>query len=209
MKTIMWKGIEIPDKDCFKKGKKCTPECSSYDLVNLHLPDENVDGGTNMKTLNYDKYTKLMISEGWKSTRKIFTEKDLDIKVFSREMKTYDYVIILQCPSENMMSLCGINYLSKDDNNKAFTIKLKLFSKNGTEIPSDTKIRINKESDNGIIQYEVIKYGDIKIPYEFKHTIELGRFYYDSLRIYTVNCDSDIDKDKTKVNIEVDVWSRM
>jgi len=49
MKTIMWKGIEIPDKDCFKKGKKCTPECSSYDLVNLHLPDENVDGGTNMK----------------------------------------------------------------------------------------------------------------------------------------------------------------
>lgn len=40
-KTMMWKGIEIPDKDCFKKGKKCTPECSSYDLGWLYLEDEH------------------------------------------------------------------------------------------------------------------------------------------------------------------------
>lgn len=31
-KKIEWHGIKIPDKDCFEKGKKCTPDCSSYDL---------------------------------------------------------------------------------------------------------------------------------------------------------------------------------
>jgi hypothetical protein len=40
MKTIKWQGIDIPDKDCFKAGKKCTPDCPSYDLGNLYLPDE-------------------------------------------------------------------------------------------------------------------------------------------------------------------------
>lgn len=39
-KTIMWKGIEIPDKNCFKEGKKCTPDCSSYDLGWLYLEDD-------------------------------------------------------------------------------------------------------------------------------------------------------------------------
>lgn len=29
---IEWKGIMVPDKDCFKEGKKCTPDCSSYDM---------------------------------------------------------------------------------------------------------------------------------------------------------------------------------
>ncbi len=43
MKTIIWNGIEIPDKDCFKKDKKCTPECPSYDLGNLYFDDENVE----------------------------------------------------------------------------------------------------------------------------------------------------------------------
>ena len=28
---IEWKGMMIPDKDCFD-GKKCTPECPSYDM---------------------------------------------------------------------------------------------------------------------------------------------------------------------------------
>ena len=37
---MLWHGIKIPDKDCFKKGKKCTPDCSSYDLGWLTLEDE-------------------------------------------------------------------------------------------------------------------------------------------------------------------------
>ena len=41
MKTIMWEGLEIPDKNCFKKGKKCTPDCSSYDLGWLTLTNED------------------------------------------------------------------------------------------------------------------------------------------------------------------------
>ena len=43
MKTIMWKGIEILDKDCFKEGKKCTPDCLSYDLGNLYFNKEDVE----------------------------------------------------------------------------------------------------------------------------------------------------------------------
>lgn len=42
MKTIEWKGIKIPDKDCFKKGKKCTPDCPSYDLGWLYPEDEDI-----------------------------------------------------------------------------------------------------------------------------------------------------------------------
>jgi len=37
---IEWKGMMIPDKDCFRKGKKCTPDCSSYDLGWLYAQDE-------------------------------------------------------------------------------------------------------------------------------------------------------------------------
>lgn len=29
---IEWEGIMITDKDCFKDGKKCTPDCPSYDM---------------------------------------------------------------------------------------------------------------------------------------------------------------------------------
>lgn len=39
---IRWKDIEIPDKDCFKKGKKCTPDCTSYDLGWLYKTDEEI-----------------------------------------------------------------------------------------------------------------------------------------------------------------------
>lgn len=37
---MLWKGIEIPDKDCFKEGKKCTPDCPSYDLGWLYLKNK-------------------------------------------------------------------------------------------------------------------------------------------------------------------------
>ena len=40
---MLWNNIEIPDRDCFKKGKKCTPDCLSYDLGNLYLSDEEND----------------------------------------------------------------------------------------------------------------------------------------------------------------------
>ena len=40
-KTMMWKGMEIPDKMCFKAGKRCTPDCSSYDLGDLYFEDED------------------------------------------------------------------------------------------------------------------------------------------------------------------------
>ena len=38
MKTIKWHSMDIPDKDCFN-GKKCTPDCPSYDLEWLYLED--------------------------------------------------------------------------------------------------------------------------------------------------------------------------
>mgnify|MGYP007044103013 CR=1 FL=1 len=41
MKKIMWNNILIPDKDCYKEGKKCTPDCSSYDFGWLYTEDEN------------------------------------------------------------------------------------------------------------------------------------------------------------------------
>ena len=41
MKWIRWKGMIIPDKDCFKPGKKCTPECSSYDMGWLYPEDDD------------------------------------------------------------------------------------------------------------------------------------------------------------------------
>ena len=33
---IKWHSIIIPDKDCFKDGKKCTPYCSLYDFGRLY-----------------------------------------------------------------------------------------------------------------------------------------------------------------------------
>lgn len=30
--TWLWNDMEIPEKYCFKEGKKCTPDCSSYDF---------------------------------------------------------------------------------------------------------------------------------------------------------------------------------
>lgn len=41
MKKIKWYSMMIPDKDCFKPGKKCTPVCPSYDLGWLYLDDES------------------------------------------------------------------------------------------------------------------------------------------------------------------------
>lgn len=35
-----WGGIKIPEKWCFKKDKKCTPDCSSYDMGWIYLEDE-------------------------------------------------------------------------------------------------------------------------------------------------------------------------
>ena len=39
-KTIKWYSIDIPDKDCFKEGKKCIPDCHSYDLGWLYLNED-------------------------------------------------------------------------------------------------------------------------------------------------------------------------
>jgi hypothetical protein len=35
-----WGGIKIPERWCFKEGKKCTPDCSIYDMGWLYLEDE-------------------------------------------------------------------------------------------------------------------------------------------------------------------------
>lgn len=32
----MWYGIKIPMRWCFKMGKKCTPDCSKYNLKWLY-----------------------------------------------------------------------------------------------------------------------------------------------------------------------------
>ncbi len=40
-KFVEWEGMKIPDRDCFKNGKKCTPECSSYDLGWLYCDDND------------------------------------------------------------------------------------------------------------------------------------------------------------------------
>lgn len=36
---IEWKGMKIPNKVCFKRGKKCTPDCPSYDLGWLYYDE--------------------------------------------------------------------------------------------------------------------------------------------------------------------------
>ena len=32
MNFILWKNVEIPDFDCVKNNKKCTPDCPLYDM---------------------------------------------------------------------------------------------------------------------------------------------------------------------------------
>lgn len=39
-KTQKWGKMEIPDRNCFKEGKKCTPSCPSYDLGWLYPEDD-------------------------------------------------------------------------------------------------------------------------------------------------------------------------
>lgn len=58
-KTIMWKGIEIPNKECFKQGKKCTPDCSSYDVEWLYLENEH-----ELKMMNGLKNEKIFVKYG-------------------------------------------------------------------------------------------------------------------------------------------------
>lgn len=57
-----WHGIEIPEKYCFKKNKKCTPDCPSYDLGWLYSEnDDNIikyplqDSGTKEDTMKLAK----------------------------------------------------------------------------------------------------------------------------------------------------------
>lgn len=163
--------------------------------------------------LIYSDYVKKMISEGWKVDRKILTEKDLNVKTFSYNNVGYDCIIIMQCPSENIMSICGTDSIPDyDDITKPHTIQLKLENSKGIEISPYVTIMINKESNDGTLNLERKLYDDIKVPYEFKYAAELGREFYDGLYIYAVTNNNipsfDIDKDKIKLNLEIDVWSK-
>jgi len=168
------------------------------------------------KRMMYNEYIKYMTSEGWNYNKKIFSEKDLNVKTFSCKKGTIaqECAIKIKCLPKCIMSLCGTTSISEDDvSTKPYIIKLKLSDKNGVEIDSDTKIRINKENSGNnsyIIQLARIKYEDIKTEYKFKYGIGLGRSDHEKecIHIYIINSNLDIDKDKTELSVEIDVWSK-
>ena len=40
-KIIKWHSMDILDKDCFKEGKKYTPDCPSYNLGWLYFDEDD------------------------------------------------------------------------------------------------------------------------------------------------------------------------
>lgn len=164
----------------------------------------------------YNEYTKKMLEDGFESYRKIFTQKDLNIETFSCKKGTLQsqLILLVKCPYKSIISLCGTNLISKNDIiTKAYKIRLKLYDENNVELPPDTKIRILKENSGNnsyITPLERIQYNVIKDSYEFEHGFELGRWDNDHeyLCIRTVSPKLNIDKNKTELEIELDVWSK-
>lgn len=169
--------------------------------------------------MNYNNYIKNMISEGYKLEKRTITEKDLNVKISSVRKNCTESVVIIKYIPGCIISIRGTDNVSEiDDISKVCKLKLNLYDKNDNELLSDTKIRISKESsgcayNGGIIQIARLKYEDINIQYNFKQGFVLRspdvHDYDDHLCIYAITPNIDIDKNKTKLSMELDVLTKV
>ncbi len=164
------------------------------------------------KMILYKDYIQHSKEQGWLfEETKILTINDVnnDNSYRKDNIKKGKTGILIRfiCPQHKKITYYGKTY----DN--PYGIGLKIINKNGIEIPDFTKIKINKESSDGIIQLKRTQYCQIKIiendemPFKIDYAFEL----YDSQQfiIYVVNSLVDINIENIQFKMKVDIFKNL
>ncbi len=172
---------------------------------------------------NYDKYVKDMEKKGYIRHQICLDETNKKLVTLLSVNKECDYgaFIDIRCPSGWIIGVYGINQLPKNiDLRMAHALRVVIYDKDDNEIDLSTKIKIVRERVTeammivGKVLYSNINVKNpIGIEPEFKTDNEWYRFAQsfelkneDHLVMYAIKPDVDINSNKIKFALDLDMW---
>lgn len=171
---------------------------------------------------DYIRYIDYLERHEWTRESITLTELLLSIVTINKlKIGENGIVLDIKCPAGLIITIPGTEGISDGYNiERVRPIEIKLANSNGREINPDTCIKIfkhkllKKDVEIGHMLYRDISmtdysdslnlFKDYKELYRFGRGIEIKG--EDSLRLYVI--DPDIDIDTTKFNLGIDLWTR-
>jgi translation initiation factor IF-2 len=171
---------------------------------------------------DYQKYSDYLERQEWTRERITATELLSSIITISKLKARNDGMVLdIKCPAGLIIGIPGIEDLTNGyEIEKIRPLEIKFADSNRKEIAPDTRIKIfkhkllKKDVQIGEVLYRDISmadysdspnlFKDYKDLYRFRNGIEIKG--EDSLRLYIVN--PDIDVDIIKFSLGIDLWTR-
>lgn len=184
----------------------------------------NIQRKDMLENMDNVEYARFMESKGYKMERLHIDETSEIVTVRDLGEGCVGKVIDIRCPTRYKIFILGRNQLPKifsSDAIASHVLSLELADFNGNEISPDSRIKIIKEKPSlETMMYATMLYKDVtkteysKIPpngtklnsklYRFNNGIQMNG--EDHLNIEVIQPNLSIDRSKTKLYLDIDLW---